>query len=305
MAEPISENQETPNADREPKHDADSPIDQVSGAGAEPEPPIAQSKGNKTSNKERDWFDYTKGVLEIIGLAVLCVYTAYTVKIFRANKSAADAAVASIRPWIKIIGAEPQDKGLEGSGDLDFGTVVVLPDPAKRMTADIRIKVSAKNIGHSVALKAAIHGKMTFSDNSDELLKEQALVCAGKLHSSPPPWPINIYPEEDSQDLFFILGAEYVPPRSKLRDIVAGQIPSEAWGSKNAWLVSPKFIGCVTYTIPATGALVYSNFSYYLGQRYRDNVFGEYTPRFFIVGKNVPMKSLILSAYGAEGFYSN
>lgn len=45
-----------------------------------------------TSEKGRDWLDYLKFAMEALGLAALIVYTGYTVRMYHANKLAADAA---------------------------------------------------------------------------------------------------------------------------------------------------------------------------------------------------------------------
>jgi hypothetical protein len=92
MTEPISENQNTPDGNGKPEKQPDGSIEQVSTTVAKSELPPSHGKRCKPHKKKRDWFDYGKGILEIFGLVVLCIYAAYTIKIYNANQKAADAA---------------------------------------------------------------------------------------------------------------------------------------------------------------------------------------------------------------------
>ena len=92
MAEPIRENQNAPHGDRECEHQPDTPKQQVPSTVAESKLPPSHPECYKSQKAKRDWFDYVKGVLEVAGLIVLCVYAAFTIKIYRANQQAADAA---------------------------------------------------------------------------------------------------------------------------------------------------------------------------------------------------------------------
>jgi hypothetical protein len=95
MPDSISENQNAPHGNGESEKQPDSSVQQVLPAVAKSEPPPSHPKCCKPHKRKRDWFDYGKGILEIAGLVVLCVYAAYTIKIYRANKKAADAAKES------------------------------------------------------------------------------------------------------------------------------------------------------------------------------------------------------------------
>ncbi len=88
---------------------------------------------------KRDWFDYVKFALEIVGLVVLSVYTAYTIKMYGANEKAAAAATSAantandtlkttFRPRVSVVSMQP-NPNLEESrlsislGLLNFGTI--------------------------------------------------------------------------------------------------------------------------------------------------------------------------------------
>lgn len=92
MAETVSENQDSQNSRGESENKTDCPKQEVSSAVTKSELPPTQREGSKPRKKQRDWYDYTTGVLEIIGLVVLCIYASYTIKIYCATKKAADAA---------------------------------------------------------------------------------------------------------------------------------------------------------------------------------------------------------------------
>src|SRR5258707_13296053 len=82
--------------DGEPKQNPDNPTQQVLATDPKSELPISHCKYCKPGKKNRDWFDYGTGALEIIGLVVLCVYAAYTIKIYCANQKAANAAQTTL-----------------------------------------------------------------------------------------------------------------------------------------------------------------------------------------------------------------
>src|SRR5579871_4593664 len=90
--EPISENEASPNSKTEPNKnagDCDPSIHRALGATSTP-PTVTQDK--ITCHPEKDWRDKTKFWFEIGGIVLLGVYTLYTIKMYRANKEAADAA---------------------------------------------------------------------------------------------------------------------------------------------------------------------------------------------------------------------
>jgi hypothetical protein len=108
-----SQNDNSP-CENDPSHDKPTRAEPpVQPGGAELEPPQTKAHCNEPHSKEKHWIDYATVSLELIGLAMLCVYAGYTIKIYRANKQSADAATSAAktaadslvlaqRPWIKI-----------------------------------------------------------------------------------------------------------------------------------------------------------------------------------------------------------
>lgn len=102
------------------------------------------------SHRQKHWIDYVTVSLELLGLTMLCVYAAYTIKIYRATKQSADAAtaasktaadslIAAQRPWIKIKHRIVQPLTFNVAG-------------WKGAIAKMSVEDTLENVGQSVAL---------------------------------------------------------------------------------------------------------------------------------------------------------
>jgi hypothetical protein len=170
MTEPVSENQSAPHGDGKVKQKSDSPAQEAPRAITKfglsrSDPECCNSKKAK-----RDWFDYGKAILEIFGLVILCLYTAYTIKIWRANRIAADAATESLntlkdqfqrdqRPYMFV----------EGFQMFDFKTS--RPSGPVR-GKPIAVTLAIKNGGKSPAFAVAIHRHILFGSRVHDLRAE-------------------------------------------------------------------------------------------------------------------------------------
>jgi hypothetical protein len=87
-----------------------------------PKLPLTSSNDGTASQPEKDWWDKTISVFQVVGVVLLAVYTCYTIKMYRANKRAADAARDSAeiatktmhidqRAWMNVVIGKvvPQD----------------------------------------------------------------------------------------------------------------------------------------------------------------------------------------------------
>src|SRR5438876_4919407 len=102
---PIGKEHATPNAKRKANKPAShtKPPAPPTSAESESHPTEAQheitcrpEKRNYIYNSaQTDWWKKTKPFLEIAGVVLLAVYTAYTIKMYYANKEAADAAASA------------------------------------------------------------------------------------------------------------------------------------------------------------------------------------------------------------------
>lgn len=91
-AKPVHEDQPIPDTGREasvPHNDSQPDVPFPSGR---PESEPTQARYQITCKTEKDWWDKAKPLLEMGGLAALVCYATYTVKMYEANKQAADAA---------------------------------------------------------------------------------------------------------------------------------------------------------------------------------------------------------------------
>jgi hypothetical protein len=87
-----SENQDSPSREQQTASQASESPAQIGHAPTELEPPPPNSKRENACKEEKHWLDYVTFGLELLGLIVLCIYAAYTIKIYCANRDAADAA---------------------------------------------------------------------------------------------------------------------------------------------------------------------------------------------------------------------
>ena len=113
--------------------------------------PSEKTRRQITCKIERDFWDNLKNGAEIIGLLLLAVYTCYTIKMYRANKRAADAAKSaaetaarqlelSERPWVQA--------QISIAGPFNFNV----------NGANLHLRFQLLNTGHSPALATVIEG---------------------------------------------------------------------------------------------------------------------------------------------------
>jgi len=147
-SEPISQNDQTVDAGRETEKQsshAEIPV----AAGLAPKSDLQPPKAHCqiTCKTEKDWWDKAKPFVELAGVVLLAIYTGYTIKMYCANKEAADAArrsadtasealVRSNRPWLAVYG-DPQ---------------VLAPVQMGSDGAKLALQLSIKNFGISPAL---------------------------------------------------------------------------------------------------------------------------------------------------------
>jgi hypothetical protein len=114
-AEPIGQNNPTPNAERKPDAQQAQGEPDVPRTGSIPPAPPTKTHCEITCKTEKDFWDHVKTGAEILGIILLAIYTGYTIKMYCANKKAADAAksaadtahdafVKGTRPWLGVDG---------------------------------------------------------------------------------------------------------------------------------------------------------------------------------------------------------
>jgi hypothetical protein len=91
-AESVGNNNPYKNAGRESDIQSSRAEPNIRPAPSAPEPPPAKTHCQITCKQEKDWWDHAKPFVEIAGILLLLVYTIYTIKMYFANRDAADAA---------------------------------------------------------------------------------------------------------------------------------------------------------------------------------------------------------------------
>jgi Tfp pilus assembly protein PilE len=82
----------TPDTHQNTERQSNAPDEQIASPATKPEMPPTKCHCYGPHSKKKHWIDYATVIIEIVGLIALCVYAGYTIKIYRANKEAADAA---------------------------------------------------------------------------------------------------------------------------------------------------------------------------------------------------------------------
>jgi hypothetical protein len=91
-SDPVGENDQTPNTGGKSNNQATQSKTDIPRASTVLALPPAKTDCQITCKAEKDWWDKFKFGAEILGIILLAVYTAFTIKMYCANKAAADAA---------------------------------------------------------------------------------------------------------------------------------------------------------------------------------------------------------------------
>jgi hypothetical protein len=89
---PVSHGQNAQSGNRQPNEQSGSPKPEVPPSATKLDIPPSPSRCENSHAKKKHWVDYATFILELLGLIALCVYAAYTIGIYHANKEAANAA---------------------------------------------------------------------------------------------------------------------------------------------------------------------------------------------------------------------
>ncbi len=109
-SEPIRKNNQTPNTGGKPDTQTPQGNKDIPRTSSVSSSPPSKTHCEITCKTEKNFWDHVKTGAEIIGIILLGVYTAYTIKMYGANKIAADAAKSAAdtarkqlemtRPWL-------------------------------------------------------------------------------------------------------------------------------------------------------------------------------------------------------------
>jgi hypothetical protein len=196
--QPVRENNPAPNTGAETNVDARNGDPLIPRVACIPATPPTVGKQEITCKPEKDWRDKTKFWFEIGGIVLLGVYTAYTIKMYCANRDAAIAATsasntaanalrASVeqfrvdeRAWIEI---EPPTPALKVPASDTYGGAL--------FTYDFFLKNVGKTAAFGIAVRApraVFDGSLSLGDNKagiDRMQKQlKSASILGKLAPS-------------------------------------------------------------------------------------------------------------------------
>lgn len=200
-----------------------------------------QTEQRERSDKNRR--ESIKRKVEYGGVALLAIYTLFTVGMYCANKQAADAATSAAntaaaqlqlteRPWItiKLTFTEPPQSHSPGPS-LTFNT---------DGTASLNMFVSLKNIGHSVATAIYVRPQMyppVFERLLTEPIDKQREWCEKVRAETPDDSQLpSLFPDEETTENVTV-GMSRVDIEASERSPTFARMP----------FITPVIYGCVTY----------------------------------------------------------
>ncbi len=196
-AKPVGENKTAPHAGAETKVDARDGDPLIPRAGGAPPTPPAVCQHQITCKPEKDWRDKVKFWFEMGGILLLAVYTLYTIKMYCANRDAANAATDAAktasntlrqsveqfrideRAWIEI---EPPKPVLKVPASPVYGGAL--------FTYDFFLKNVGKTAAFDIAVRAprgAMDAALSFGDDSSQIDRAMEAVRAGRIFSTASP----------------------------------------------------------------------------------------------------------------------
>ncbi len=199
--EPVRKDNSSPDASGKPDIRTSDPKPNIplrlSGSSLPPSKPHCEI----TCKTEKNWWDKLKPFVEIAGAILLAVYTGYTIKMYHANKQAADAAALGAQAAKES--ADLARKQMEGVGAAIVeiaGGSMTLNFPA---TTNGELRANLVNSGHVIAHDTHFYFSLTLQEidgNADErMLLSKTETVPAIAPTAVVPRPDLIYPFELSR----------------------------------------------------------------------------------------------------------
>jgi hypothetical protein len=191
-SEPIRQDEPGPNAHQEADRQTHAPDEQILSTTAKPEIPPTKCQCCGPHKENKHWIDYATVVLEIVGLIVLCIYAGYTIKIYCANREAADAAKSAAdtaarqlelteRPWVFIKDAR-----------------VVSPLRFDADRAQVYFEMVLRNSGPSPAVDVFLYPQLYLLHGEEPAAPLVERLCTNKIPKGESRPGLTVFPETDS-----------------------------------------------------------------------------------------------------------
>jgi len=270
----------------------------VSPTSAELQPPPPPPQHKPPWQKKRDWFDYVKFGAEIIGLGVLIAYTTFAAlqwcemkKATKATQTAAQAAADSVkttqkqlelsaRPWITF------RLGVTGPFEFDG-----------KGTAHLKLRITVKNIGHSIAQGINVQAEMfPYSFKQSEFFQpidRQKKLCDPMRRDVPDEHTpgVTLFPDEEF--------TQNLGPTISKKEIDGTILPFPNTSDR---YIAPMLIGCIDYRFSFATEHHQSGFIYNV---YRHNPADPFHGYSIQVNKTLPISRIRLENYFFGGNYAD
>lgn len=185
---------------------------------------------------------------EILGIIVLVVYTAYTIKIYSASKESADAAKSAAIVATKALNASIEQFRTDERAWVEIDRIerTMVSPRDNKFGATFRYRLYPRNVGktsaHDITVSAArnMMGDIGLESNADNMRRAQDLLLDRSPSGPGPvenPVPRVLAPETTAAVPFVMDGQEpQIFARSEWASFLVGRIDySDNWGIKH-WM---------------------------------------------------------------------
>lgn len=172
-SDPVRKDDETPETSQESNNQTTQPNPDVFVGSSIPSAPPPKTHCEITYKHEKDKWEKFKEGAEVFGIFLLLVYTFYTIKMYCANKQAADAALSAANTAQKTLTQSVENFRIDERAWIEIGKIekIAHPPPPPQFGKIFKFGIYPKNVGKTVATNVRAHidntrGSISF--NSDE-----------------------------------------------------------------------------------------------------------------------------------------
>ena len=162
-SDPIREDNETPDAHRESHVQASECYPDIPRTPSVPTSPPPKTHCEITCKTENNLWDHIKTGAEILGVILLAVYTGYTIKMYCANKEAADAAQSAAKAATNSVTLQQSSSQIDQRAWVSVSDVSFVPQ-----VDSFEVNIVFVNTGKTPAKDFTIHeaGELVLNRNS-------------------------------------------------------------------------------------------------------------------------------------------
>ncbi|HTC49828.1 MAG TPA: hypothetical protein VK722_21075 [Candidatus Aquilonibacter sp.] len=255
--------------------------------------PLSNPHYEITCKTEKTSWDKFKDGAEIVGICLLAVYTWYSIKMYCANRDAANAAssaaktaentlIVSERPWVVV-------DAMVATGPLRF-----LPNGRANVNLSFHIKNIGQSIASNIYLRPQMMGNIFGQQASVEPFTRQAEWCDSVRKETPDPRFLKtLFPHEDAwQPMGLELTKEEIESSSATYPV----------GELKRKFIVPLVYGCVNYQFPFSKDIHQTRFIFNVSHpQPKDGSI----PPMIRVGEDVPISNLATGKYFFGGTFGD